>query len=151
MAASARRSSGGSPIWRRPWSKTAIWPGAASRASSPAHRKRAGMETRLLIEGADGSARKSSDRSLLRLLSQAHRFHELVMHSRGRTMAELAIEAGVGGSYFTRILRLSFLAPEVVKTILRDRHPLGLTAKKLAGDTRLPIAWEEQRARFGIA
>ena len=49
------------------------------------------------------------------------------------------------GSYFTRILRLSFLAPEVVKTILRDRHPLEPTAKKLAGDTRLPIAWQEQR------
>ena len=116
-----------------------------------AHLKRAGMETRLLIEGADGSARKSPDRSLLRLLSQAQRFHEMVLHNRGRTMTELAIEAGVGGSYFTRILRLSFLAPEVVKTILRDRHPLELTAKKLAGDTRLPIAWEEQRARFGIA
>ena len=109
------------------------------------------METRLLIEGADGSARKSPDRSLLRLLSQAQRFHEMVLHNRGRTMTELAIEAGVGGSYFTRILRLSFLAPEVVKTILRDRHPLELTAKKLAGDTRLPIAWEEQRVRFGIA
>ncbi len=27
----------------------------------------------------------------------------------------------------------------------------GLTAKRLAGDTRLPIAWEEQRARLGIA
>ena len=117
----------------------------------PAHLKRVGMETRLLIEGADGSARKSPDRSLLRLLSQAQRFHEMVLHNRGRTMTELAIEAGVGGSYFTRILRLSFLAPEVVKTILQDRHPLELTAKKLAGDTRLPIAWEEQRARFGIA
>ena len=134
----------------------------------PAHLKRVGMETRLLIEGADGSARKSPDRSLLRLrlalrdepvqllsrqlgVSQAQRFHEMVLHNRGRTMTELAIEAGVGGSYFTRILRLSFLAPEVVKTILRDRHPLELTAKKLAGDTRLPIAWEEQRARFGIA
>jgi hypothetical protein len=35
--------------------------------------------------------------------------------------------------------------------ILRDRHPLELTAKKLAGDTRLPIAWEKQRARLGIA
>ena len=117
----------------------------------PAHLKRAGMETRLLIEGADGSARKSPDRSLLRLLSQAQRFHEMVLHNRGRTMTELAIEAGVGGSYFTRILRLSFLAPVVVKTILGDRHPLELTANKLAGDTRLPIAWEEQRARFGIA
>ncbi|MEM7222743.1 MAG: recombinase family protein [Pseudomonadota bacterium] len=116
----------------------------------PAHLKRAGMETRLLIEGADGSARKSPDRSMLRLLSQAQRFHDMVMHSRGRTMAELAIEAGVGGSYFTRILRLSFLAPDVVKAILQDRHPLELTAKKLAGDTRLPIAWEDQRARLGM-
>ena len=42
----------------------------------PAHLKRAGMETRLLIEGADGSARKSPDRSLLRLLRQAQRFHK---------------------------------------------------------------------------
>ena len=64
---------------------------------------------------------------------------------------ELAVEAGVGGSYFTRILRPSFRAPAVVKTILGDRHPLELTAKKLAGDTRLPIAWQEQRARPGIA
>ncbi len=115
----------------------------------PAHLKRAGMETRLLIEGADGSARKSPDRSLLRLLGQAHRFHDMVMHSRGRTMAELAIEAGVGGSYFTRILRLSFLAPDVVMAILRDRHPIELNAKRLVNETRIPITWEEQHATLG--
>jgi hypothetical protein len=68
----------------------------------------------------------------------------MVMNNRGKTMAELAFEAGVGGSYFTRIPRLSFLAPDVVKTILRDRHPIELTAKKLASDTRLPVAWEER-------
>ena len=67
------------------------------------------------------------------------------------TMAELAIEAGVGGSYFTPILRLSFPAPDVVKTILRDHHPIEPTAKRLPGDTRFPIAWQEQRARLGIA
>jgi hypothetical protein len=83
--------------------------------------------------------------------TQAHRFHEMVMRNGGKTIAEIAEEAGVGGSYFTRILQLSFLAPDVVKTILRDRHPIELNAKKLAGDTRLPIVWEEQRARLGIA
>ena len=113
--------------------------------------KRVGMETKLLIEGAEGGgARGTPDRSLLRLLGQAHRYNEMVMNNRGRTIAELAAEAGVGWSYFTRILRLSFLAPAVVKTILRDRHPLELTAKRLAGDTRLPIAWQEQRARLEI-
>jgi len=38
-----------------------------------------------------------------------------------------------------------------VKTILRDRHPIELTARELASDTRLPIVWEEQRARLGKA
>jgi site-specific DNA recombinase len=60
--------------------------------------------------------------------------------------ATMAAEAGVGGSYFTRILCLSFLAPEVVKAILRDRHPIELTAKGLANEVRLPISWDEQRA-----
>ena len=41
------------------------------------------------------------------------------------------------------------LPPEVVKTILRDRHPIELTAKRLAERTRLPIAWDEQRAMLG--
>ena len=50
--------------------------------------------------------------ALARGWDQARRFHEMALHNRGRTMTELAIEAGVGGSYFTRILRLSFLAPD---------------------------------------
>ena len=116
----------------------------------PARLKRAGMETRLLIDGAGGGPRRKPDHSLLRLLGQAYRFNEMVMNNRGKTMAELAVEAGVGGSYFTRILRLSFLAPDIVKTILRDRHPLELTAKKLASDTRLPLAWQEQSARLEL-
>ena len=70
----------------------------------------------------------------------------MVMRNGGKAMAELAAEAGVGGSYFTRILRLSFPSPDVVKAILRDRHPIELTAKRLANGTRIPIAWEEQRA-----
>ena len=38
----------------------------------------------------------------------------MVMGSGGKTMGQLAAEAGVVRSYFTRILRLSFLAPEIV-------------------------------------
>ncbi len=69
----------------------------------------------------------------------------MVMRNDAKTMEQLAAEAGVGGSYFSRILRLSFLAPEVVKAILRDRHPIELTAERLANDVRLPIAWNAQR------
>jgi len=103
------------------------------------------METRLLIDGAGGGLRRKPDHSLCRVLAQAHQYHAMVMRNGGKTMAQLASEAGVGGSYFTRILRLGFLAPEVVKAVLRDRHPIELTAKKLVNETRIPIAWAEQR------
>ena len=72
----------------------------------PARLKRTGMETRLLIDGASGGARKKPDHSLCRVLALAHQYHTMVMQNGGKTMAELAAEAGVGGSYFTRILRL---------------------------------------------
>jgi site-specific DNA recombinase len=112
----------------------------------PARLKRTGMETRLLIEGAGGGARRRPDHSLCRILVQAHRYNAMVMRNDGKTMERLAAEAGVGGSYFSRILRLSFLAPEIVKAILRDRHPIELTAKRLANDVRLSITWDTQRA-----
>jgi DNA invertase Pin-like site-specific DNA recombinase len=133
----------------RDWMRPAENDAPAITFTVPARLKRTGLETRLLIDGADGSARKTPDHSLHRLLAQAHRYQEMVMQGDGKTMAELAAEAGVTGSWFTRILRLSFLAPDVVKAILRDRHPIELSAKRLANDIRLPIAWNEQRAMLG--
>ena len=112
--------------------------------------KRTGMETRLLIDRPGGAARRQPDHSLYRLLARAYRYHDMVMRNDGKTMRQLATDAGVGGSYFTRILRLSFLAPDVVKAILRDRHPIELTAKRLANELRLPIAWDAQRSLLGI-
>ena len=51
------------------------------------------------------------------VLARAYRYNEMVMRSGGKTMTQLAAEAGVVRSYFSRILRLSFLAPEIVKAI----------------------------------
>jgi hypothetical protein len=107
----------------------------------PARLRRTGKEARLLIDGAGGGARRTPDHSLCRILAQAYRYNEMVLHNDGKTIAELAAEAGVGGSYLSRILRLNFLAPDVVKAILRDRHPIELTAKRLAYRTRLAAWW----------
>jgi hypothetical protein len=115
----------------------------------PARLKRTGMETKLLIDG--GNPRRNPDHSLHRLLAQAYRYNDMVMRGSGKTMSQLAAEAGVVRSYFTRILRLSFLAPDIVKAILRDRHPIELNAKRLANESRLPIAWDEQRPLLGLS
>ena len=116
----------------------------------PVRLKRAGMENRLLIEGNDKDARRKPDHSLHRTLAQAQQYRAMVMHSGGKSMSELAAEAGVVRSYFTRVLRLAFLAPDIVSKILRDDHPVDLTANRLAKEIRIPISWEDQRACLGV-
>jgi hypothetical protein len=56
---------------------------------------------------------RDPDHSLHRLLGQAFRYQEMVLRDPGKKLSNLADEAGVGGSYFGRILRLSFLAPDI--------------------------------------
>ena len=73
--------------------------------------------------------RTAPDRSLLRLLAQAHQLRRQVMRGDGQTISGLAAEAGVGASYFTRLLRLGFLGPDAVTAILQGRQPPELNAK----------------------
>ncbi|MGB0748554.1 MAG: recombinase family protein [Magnetospiraceae bacterium] len=117
----------------------------------PARLKRVGMETRLLIEGAGSGPRGTPDRSLLRLIGQAHLYHAMVMNNQGASISDLAKDVGVGSSYFTRVWRLRFLDPAIVKTILRGQQPIELNAKHMASDSRLPIDWADQRTKFKIA
>ncbi len=117
----------------------------------PARLKRSGKEAKFLIDGVDNKSRGIPDRSMLRLLAQAHRYRELLLAGQGRSMTDLAREAGVGRTYFCRVVRLGFLAPDAVQAILRDRHPPELTAKRLSLHTKLPAAWADQIAALGIA
>ena len=107
---------------------------------------RVGMETRLLIEGDDKG--RAPDRSLVRLVAQAYRFREMVLRGDGKRIAELAAEVGVGDSYFSRIVRLGFLAPDLTTMILRGDHPVTLSANQLSMNTHLSLDWNEQRKNF---
>jgi len=105
---------------------------------------------KLLIQGATGAKHQEPDRSLLRLIGQARQFNDMFMSSRGKTIAELSQEAGVSPSYFTRVFRLSFLAPEITKTILHGCQPAALTAKSLLGHNRLERHRSGQQAQLGL-
>jgi hypothetical protein len=67
------------------------------------------------------------------------------------TLAEVARNEGVVPSYVTRMLRLAYLAPDIVAAIVDGGQPPGLTARKLMDDTRLPLEWTEQRRALGFA
>jgi AraC-like DNA-binding protein len=119
--------------------------------SVPIRLRRAGKENRLLVETANG-ARATADRSLTRLLAQAHRYRDLALRGDGRSMGDLAREAGVTPSYFTRVLRIGFLSPTLVRAILDGRHPRGLYARRLIQELPgLPKDWAGQESALGFA
>ena len=61
-------------------------------------------------------------------------------------LKEIAAEVGISSSYVTRLLRLAFLAPDIVTAILNGRQSPQLTANRLMDDTtRLPLDWTAQR------
>ncbi len=57
----------------------------------------------------------------------------------------------MGGTYAARLIRLNYLAPDIVAAILDGKQPVDLTANKLMADTRLPLDWRAQRAALGFA
>jgi AraC-like DNA-binding protein len=115
----------------------------------PARIRRTGTETRLLIESAQSDGRQP-DRSLLRLLGQARRFHDMVAQNMNMSVAELAAAAGVTRSYFTRVFRLSFLAPRITTAIVQGRQPPELTANKLKQVGSLSPFWPDQLRQLGF-
>ena len=105
----------------------------------------------MLIEGTDPFATAKPDARLIKLLSRARRFHAALLNGDGVPFAALAKRQGVSPSYFTRLVRLSYLAPDLTEAILDGRQPHDLTADKLLANSRLPLRWQEQRTVLGFA
>ena len=124
--------------------------GLLLQLSVPARVKRTGMETRLIVAAITDAPRPESHRSLLRLLGQARHFADLAVAGGGKTAKELAREAGVSPSYYTRVFRLNFLAPSIVTSILQGRQPVDLSAKRLLLAGEIRPSWAEQIAIMGI-
>ena len=119
--------------------------------SVPARLRRAGMEIRMLIDGTDPFAAVKPNARLIKLLVRAHRFNTTLVQSDGLAFAALAMREGVSRSYFTRVVRLSYLAPDITQAILEGRQPHDLTAEKLLAHSRLPLGWHDQRTALGFA
>lgn len=119
--------------------------------SVPAKLRRIGGQSKLLIQGTQGpQPQRRTHRSLLRLVAQAQHFRDLVMANTTKRIQDLANEAQVSPSYFSRVLRLSFLAPGITTAIIQGRQPFELSAIKLMTAGRLAEMWSDQRRQLGF-
>jgi len=115
--------------------------------SFPMQLKRRGVELRLIVGDHHRSA-ASLDRSLVKALARAHRwFDEL---STGKSLAAIAAREGLTVRYVGRLIRLAFLAPEIVESIVEGRQPVTLTAEALTRRIELPLSWCSQITALNI-
>jgi len=119
--------------------------------SVPVGLRRSGREIRMRIDSTDPLATTKPDARLIKLLIKARRFNAALVRNDGVPFSALAEREGVSRSYFTRLVRLSYLAPDIVQAILDGRQPGDLTPDKLLAHSRLPIGWHEQRTALGFA
>ena len=120
--------------------------------SVPVSLRRVGFGIKMLIDETASPGRAARpDPRLIKLIARAHLLNSKLAESKSERLKELAQSQRMTSSYFTRVLRLTFLAPDITRAILEGRHPQDLTARKLLAHSRLPLTWAEQRSTLGFA
>ena len=88
-------------------------------------------------------SRPRVDNTLLRAVVQAFYWKSLLEAGQFATVVELAEAEGLNGSYVSRVLRLTLLAPDLVKAILDGKQPITMQSQPLIRS--LALEWGEQR------
>jgi site-specific DNA recombinase len=86
---------------------------------------------------------------LVRLISEARSAQELLFGERDKSVDEIARLSGRRIGSFSRLVRLNYLAPDIVTAIVDGTQPPSLTPRQLI-ECDLPIDWELQRRILGF-
>jgi site-specific DNA recombinase len=117
--------------------------------SFPMQLKRRGVELRLIVSDHNRSA-ATVDLPLLKAVARAHRWFDEISTGRASSLAEIAAREGLTVRYVGRLIRLAFLAPDIVESIVQGRQPTSLTAEALTRHIELPLEWRSQMAALNI-
>jgi site-specific DNA recombinase len=117
----------------------------------PLRVRRRGIEMRLVVGAGSGSP-PQIDSAILKATARAHRWFDDLVSRRSASMVEIGKREGVGNRYVSRMMRLAFLAPAIVESIVEGRQPPELTAQFLStGHGHLPLSWQAQKMKLGFA
>ena len=88
---------------------------------------------------------------MVALLRNAFATRDALMSGRDATIDALAQRLGVKRDYLSAHMRLTYLAPGIVKDLFDGRQPEALTAARLVSLCKdLPHDWQLQRAALGL-
>lgn len=101
------------------------------------------------ISRRDPAAAAHVDGELVDLIHRARRAQRLVEENREQSLVELAGLFDCRPSHFGRLVRLNYLAPDIVTSILDGTQPTALTRRTLF-EAELPLEWSLQRRLLGF-
>lgn len=101
-----------------------------------------GQELRLVFKPDDRDAPVRRDAKLVNLIAKAFAARLRLEH---KGLPDDLSSTGI--AHLTRLARLSFLAPDIISSILEGRQPPTLSSRELLRVSHLPMDWlEQQRA-----
>ena len=110
----------------------------AEPKSIPMRLAQRGNERRVII--SDGRALQEPDPALVRMVA-------LAMAVRGSVLTGIKdpLVDHFSPRHRARMLKISFLAPEILRAIIEGRQPVDLTTQRFLRSEEMPLAWEAQR------
>jgi hypothetical protein len=119
-------------------------------AEVPIGRVRSGKQLRLIISNGEPAETSRKNPALIKLVAQAMSARDALAADDVEDFEKLAAQIGYSREHAADLLRIGFLAPEVVAAILDGRQPEGLTRTRLVRWPNLPLEWAEQRVALGF-
>ncbi len=111
--------------------------------------RRAGKEKRLVIAHGDDP---QTNPDLIALVAKAFAIRDELFSGSDPSVEGMTERLGVAKGYVSSLIRLSYLAPAIVRDVLDGRQPLDLTPTRLMKLSKdLPHDWLEQRRYLGLS
>jgi site-specific DNA recombinase len=112
----------------------------------PAPRLRARKE--IIVPGGSKSAPRRLSHDLILAIARAKTWMQDLRSGKYADTIEIARRFKLNDAHVRRLLRVGYLAPDIVEAIVEGRQPRSLTVKRLLQG--IPCAWPDQRAAFGF-
>lgn len=120
----------------------------AHRITLPMRLGRRGNETRLIIQS--GTQQRPVDHKLLNLIARGFAWREDLFSGTAQSASDIGDRDGISRPYVSRLINLSFLAPDIIAAIANGTAPADLSSERLQSFDVLPLDWASQRAVLGF-
>ena len=111
-------------------------------------RKRNGRPRILPPENVEGMDCRTQDPHVLRAIGRAWAWRRRMEAGEFSTVQDLADAERISDRFVSRLMRLSYLSPDVLQRLVTQRVPLALSLNDLIAVTELPWA-EQMKQVFG--